>query len=222
MVGLRFFISRCNGLTSVLLAGFVFLSSIQNVHAAATWTRTTSFSPADVTRTYMDHAGTWNGSAEVTNTTGDTFRLTLSNTADGLPTVADDTAFDLAITVTIPSRFRLPVSPFAVAVTRTPLSCATITGVTATPASSTLVTLNLPANTNILPGCGYTFALGLTSNNLAPFVAAGTYPVSFAITYNATDNTPATQQSASIVQSVEVRRGEVALLKTAVTPIALN
>ena len=100
-----------------MFVGAVLLLPVQNADAVATWTRSTVFNPADFSRTYMDHAGTWNGSAEVTNTTGDRFLLTLRNTADSLPTVAADTAFDLAITATIPARFRLPVSSFTVVVT---------------------------------------------------------------------------------------------------------
>jgi hypothetical protein len=180
----------------------------------------------------MDSGGVWNGSAEVTNTTGDGFSLTLVNSAAGAPDpLLNDVAFDIALTLNVPAGFRLPVSPFTVTTAASggdpgAGNCVAPGGgsITATQAGGvgTPVTFSFPANTNLpaqgagaLP-CSYTLSFGLTTTNVAPFVAAGNRTLNYSFRYNVTDDTPASQQTVSAPQNIAVRRGGVIVTKTAV------
>lgn len=57
----------------------------------------TDFLPADGVRTYLDIGGAWNGTTDVTATTGDTFEFRINNGAS--PATS---AFDLAPSITLP------------------------------------------------------------------------------------------------------------------------
>jgi uncharacterized repeat protein (TIGR01451 family)/fimbrial isopeptide formation D2 family protein len=223
MRGLRISGIRKNWLASLALGGFVFLLSPQIVEAAASLTLSTSFQSVDPARanTYMDQAGTWNGTTEVTNGNADIFTLRVANA--GAP--ATD-AFDLGITVTLPSGFRLPdiVAPINNPVTVTsPTGCNTNAGVTnftglnATQAGAT-VNFNIPANRNIPLGCTYDFSFRLTTRNAAPFPAAGANNITYAVTYN--DGGPTLNTSSA--QTVQVNPAVMALTKTALTTSAAN
>ncbi len=213
-------------IAKVIFAGSVFLCSVGNAFADASLDTSSAFAAADSARDipaiaspYMDSGGTWNGLAEVTDGTGDSFGFTIANTAPGLPLPIDDTAFDLAVSIDVASGFRLPMQPLPVFVT----SACPIFAVTATQPGGvgSPISLNIPLNTNILPGCSYTFTLGLTTDNNAPFVADGFYDVDFNVTYYADDNDSNTEVALPPqTETVEVRTGEIAILKTAVTPIA--
>lgn len=65
------------------------------------------FQPADATRTSMDIGGVWNGNANVTSTTGDTFVVTFTN--DG-----DTSAYGLSATAVLPAGFRYVAGSVAV------------------------------------------------------------------------------------------------------------
>jgi uncharacterized repeat protein (TIGR01451 family) len=195
---------------------------------------TFEFIPADPARaadSYMDSGGAWNGNAEVTNTTGDTLRVTISNTAPGTPDVTvDDVAFDIALTIAVPAGFRLPASPFNATTTASggdPLAnnCVAPGGGTVTAAQpggiGTPITINIPANTN-QPGqgtgtaCTYTFTFGITTRNVAPFVTAGNYGLDYSFSYNEVDDDLNSRQTITGQQTLEVRRGDVIVNKTAV------
>ncbi len=210
-------------LAKIIFAGSVFLCSSGNVIADANLATLSAFASADAARanTYMDTAGTWNGANEVTNTIGDTFVFTVDNQAAGLP--ADDTAFDLAVSIEVGSNFRLPTSPFSVTVVESPL-CPVFPVTTATQAggAGTTISLNIPPDTDILPGCSYSFTFGLTANDSPPSVTDGFYDIDFDISYNIDDDDANTQTTQTQTEIVEVRTGEVALLKTAVTAIAAD
>ena len=84
-----------NLLAKVVIAGSVFLWPMENAFALPNLTTSSaSFTSADPARanSYMDAGGVWDGSTEVSNV-GDTFTLTITNTAVGTP--AADSAFDL-------------------------------------------------------------------------------------------------------------------------------
>lgn len=174
----------------------------------------------------MDSGGVWNGSTEVTNspTGGDIFSIMLENSAAGAPDpLVNDVAFDIGLTLNMPTGFRLPVSPFTVttAASGGGSNCTAPGGVTATQAGNT-ITFNFPANTN-LPAqgagaqpCRYTLSFGLTTTNVAPFVGAGTRTLNYSFRYNEIDDTPASQQTVNASQNIEVRRGDVIVTKTAV------
>jgi len=209
-------------LTALLFAGCLLLLPVQNALAVANIVTGSSFTSADPARSnaYMDAGGTWNGATEVTNTTGDTLTLTLQNTATG--PVSTDSAFNFALTVNVNSGFRLPTSPVVVTVTSFTGTCPLINSVTATQAGGvgTPVTVNFPTNTRIEPGCSYNLDLSLTTDSVAPSVAAGFYNIDFNLRYNKINNTANSVHTQKQTQSVEVRKGEIALIKTAVTPLA--
>jgi len=208
-------------LANALFACICLVAPAKNAEAVANLNLSTSFTSADSARgsSYMDAGGTWNGVAEVTNTTGDSLVLSVQNTAG--PPAIDNSAFDIAISVDVQSGFRLPTSPYAVTVTESP-ACAALAGITATQpgGAGSTININIPADIDILPGCSYDFEIGLTTDDTAPSVLAGTYPVDFNVSYNEIDNDAASSQVDGASRNVDVRRGDVALLKTAVTALA--
>jgi uncharacterized repeat protein (TIGR01451 family)/fimbrial isopeptide formation D2 family protein len=199
------------------------------------------FIPADAARDpdgtpnngdeYMDSGGAWNGSTEVTNSTGDTFRLTLTNNAPGLPDpLVDDVAFDIALSLGVPTGFRLPASPFIVSTAASggdagAGNCIAPGGgtITATQAggAGTPISFVFPANTN-LPAqgtgspCSYTLTFGLTTNNASLFPVVGNNLLNYTFTYNEIDNDTNSQQTAVAQTGVQVRAGGVIVTKTAV------
>ena len=211
-------------LAGVMLAGAGVLLSVNNAYAAASLALSSNFTSADPARAsaYMDSGGTWNGSSEVTNTTGDRFVLSVQNTAS-LPA---DVAYDLAINATVPAHFRLPTSPSSVTVTETSgtAGCTVIGSLSATQAGGpgTDVAFNIPANTSILPGCRYTFDFGLTTDDVPPSASSGSYSIGFNVSYDEVAGDTTTIQTSSTSHSVEVRKGSVSLVKTANTPVAGN
>lgn len=180
---------------------------------------------------YMDAGGTWNGMVEVTDTTGDTFRLTVTNSAAGAPDpLTDDVAFDISLTLNVPGGFRLPASPFTVTTAASggdagAGNCVAPGGgtITATQAggAGTPVTFVFPPDTN-LPAqgagtpCAYTLTFGLTTSDVAPFPANGNHTLGYAFTYNEIDNDAGSQQTVNAQTGVEVRTGDVIVTKTAV------
>ncbi|GIX21595.1 MAG: hypothetical protein KatS3mg121_0378 [Gammaproteobacteria bacterium] len=176
---------------------------------------------------YMDSGGTWNGAAEVTNSSGDTFRFTLSNTAAGQPDPAvDEIAYDLAVSLTLPAGLRLPVSPFPVTVTASGGdpglgNCTAPAGVTATQSGST-VSFVLPPGTS-LPGqgggaepCRLRFEFGLTTRDAVPFAPAGAAVLDYTATFNSVPGDPGSAAAVSGQQTVAVRRGDLIVTKSAV------
>src|SRR5688500_11050536 len=166
-----------------LIVGLLALCCIAPAWAVHSINTSTSFTPADPARNsppYMDSGGVWNGSAEVTNTTGDSFSISLSNTAAGLPNpLVNDVAFDIALTLNVPAGFRLPASPFTVNTSASggDTNCTAPGGgsISATQAGGvgTPIIFNFPANTN-LPArgagaspCSYTLSFGLTTSDAA-------------------------------------------------------
>ena len=208
-------------LANALFACICLVAPAKNAEAVANLNLSTSFTSADPARgsSYMDAGGTWNGVAEVTNTTGDSLVLSVQNTAG--PPAVDNSAFDIAISVDVQSGFRLPTSPYAVTVTESP-ACAALAGITATQpgGAGSTININIPADIDILPGCSYDFEIGLTTDDTAPSVLGGTYPVDFIFNYNEIDNDATSSQTSGVSRNVDVRRGDVALLKTAVTALA--
>lgn len=88
---------------------FAFLVS-GSVLGAASISTSTDFLPADSARDYMDVGGVWDGSNEVTNTTGDTLEIVLDNNGDGffdsnldLQEDLFDAAENLELEVTLPA-----------------------------------------------------------------------------------------------------------------------
>ncbi|MBA3581949.1 MAG: DUF11 domain-containing protein [Gammaproteobacteria bacterium] len=178
---------------------------------------TTQFTSADAARAnaYMDSGGVWNGSAEVSNTTGDRFTVQIQNTGAD---VNNDRAFDFGLTATLPTGFRLSSNTVTATDNNLPsaIACVVPTGFTATQVGTT-VTFNIPANTNLpAQGCRFTFVVGLTTATTGPFVSSGSYNIAFNHRYNEVDNDNSTQQTGSTNQPVEVRAGDIVILKTGI------
>jgi len=207
-----------------VISGTVFLLPVEKAHAVANLNISTSFLSTDSARANlsMDSAGTWDGANDVTNTTGDTFILSVQNTAAGAANV--DSAFDIDISINVPAGFRLPQSPMAVSVSDSPVACANISGVSATQPGGVgnNVVLSIANNTDIAPGCTYNFSLGLTTDNSAPFAPTGLRPVVFNFSYNAINNDVGSQVNTPTTENIQVNPGNVALTKTSLTPVAAN
>jgi len=77
---------------------FTFFAFAGEAAAQPAFTTSHSFTAAESGRAFMTVGGVWNGSSEVTNTTGDTISVVYTNTGNA-------TAFDFAPSVTLPSGF---------------------------------------------------------------------------------------------------------------------
>lgn len=80
-----------------LLYFVALIFSLSSYAAADLSLESTAFNPADSGRSEMDVGGAWNGTTEVTSTTGDTFKLTVNNSNSGT------TAFNVDLSVKIPT-----------------------------------------------------------------------------------------------------------------------
>lgn len=95
----RFF-KKINAIVWVRLLLVWLVTSVSSLAwAAPVVTATTTFVPADPTRSYLDVGQVWDGSQQVGTTTGDVIRLTLANAAGA------DPATDVQISVTLPNHF---------------------------------------------------------------------------------------------------------------------
>ncbi|VAW59494.1 hypothetical protein MNBD_GAMMA08-2610, partial [hydrothermal vent metagenome] len=210
----------------VAITSAVFLLSAESAFAVANLNLSTAFNSADPARTNtsMDSAGTWNGTTEVTNTTGDTFTFIVQNAAGGALGV--DSAFDIDINVTVTAGLRLPQSPMTVVANVTAGGCANFTVNATQPGGvGSVVNFNIPPNTNLEPSCTYEFALGLTTDNIAPFAPGGTASAVFNLSYNQIDNDTGSQLNPSSTQNITVNSVNLAnlsIVKTARTAVASN
>ena len=210
-----------------VITGAVFLLPVENAHAVANLNLSTSFTPADAARIngadpsigLMDSAGTWNGAADVTDVTGDTFTLTVQNTN----TAVGDSAFDLDISANIPAGVRLPFPTLNIIGVVTAGGCGNINSIEVTQPGGTGndLNFNIDPNTNIGPGCTYEFTIGLTTDNAAPFAPTGNQAVVFDLSYNEFDNV-GPQINVPATQNILINTGNVATTKRAITLIAGN
>lgn len=215
-------ILRTGLVASVITSAFLLLP-VEKAYAVASINLFTSFTPADNARQiafppYMDTAGTWDGSNEVTNTTGDDFTLTIQNTGG-------TDALDIGINVDVPPGFRLPQASFRLSVS-SPTGCNTTNGATrfnnldATQlgGAGATISFNIPANRNIPAGCTYDFTVGLTTNDTIPFATSGSNNLIYDFTYD--DGGPILTQSTA--QFVEVVESTLSVVKTAATPTGVD
>ena len=211
-----------SGLVISLITGTFLLSPVENAYAAPIINLFTSFTPADNARQiafppYMDTAGTWDGSNEVTNSTGDDFTLTVQNTGN-------DDALNLIIDVSVPSGLRLPQASFRLSVS-SPTGCNTTNGATrfnnidATQFGN-FISFNIPANRVIRANCTYDFTFGLTTNDTIPFATSGSNNLNYDFTYDETITGPTVNQSTA--QFVEVVESTLSVVKTAATPTGVD
>ena len=202
---------------STLILCLLTLAPVADTLAASNFTFTSSFTSADpVGRpTSMDVGGTWNGTTEVTNITGDTFTFGFTNTGP-------DPAFDFDIEIEVPNGWRVPgnilADPNAIDLIAQNGACGgDITGIDVTFSSNT-VNFAIPADQDIPVGCEFEFDIGLRTNLNA---AAGLADVILNVDYNEIDDTPPVQ-TASDTTNIQVNGGSLALNKVAVTTVVAN
>lgn len=148
---------------------------------------TTGFTPADPSRgAQMDVGGVWNGTSEVTNTTGDTFTLTISNLMAG-------TMYNVRPSITLPAGFSyVPGS---------------VVGATASQVGQTLTFTLSPVN--IPTGGQRIISYGLRA---ASTVSSGTHPLAITTLYKTTSGGSDLTNNTS--QAVLVARGDSVITKT--------
>ncbi len=139
----------------------------------------------------MDIGGVWNGTSEVTATTGDTFQFTVCS--NGADTVQSATA-----TATLPAHFSY------VAGTVNGLA-----GVTAAAAGS-VVTFSFPSGISLPNGTCATVGYGLTVDATE---TAGTYTVNYNVNYSSTTDGSGTAGSLPFLQNVLVQAGASTISK---------
>ncbi|MGZ0707440.1 isopeptide-forming domain-containing fimbrial protein [Coraliomargarita sp. W4R53] len=166
------------------------------VASAANFTTSQTFAPADATRgNYMDRAGVWNGSADVTSTTGDTFTALITN--DG------STAYDLSVEVELPAGFSYVNASASVSTVGVASPAVTASQ------SGTTLTFTLASGEFDLTGGGDSIEIdyGLVA---ADSVVGGTYQINYSYIYGDDENdaSPTTVTSA---QNVLVQAGDSVL-----------
>jgi hypothetical protein len=134
---------------SILLS----LLSLPSLGIAASVTASLQFVPADPGRTHMDRGGTWNGTAEVTATTGDTFRATFQNAA------GSGSAFDFAAKLNIMPNFALV--PSTVTATVSGAGCGSAPGVSGTRVGNDIVISFSPSGYDLPDDCELTIDYGV-------------------------------------------------------------
>ncbi|MCP3671624.1 MAG: hypothetical protein GY814_14580, partial [Gammaproteobacteria bacterium] len=201
-------------LAKLLIAGSIFLLPMGNAFAAADLsTSSAAFVSADPARTnsYMDAGGVWNGLTEVSNV-GDTFTLTIANTAGG--SIALDSAFDLQdVIVTVAAGFNLASNALNIN-NVTGGACPDISVGTAQQ-TGTQITLNIGNNEDVRPGCTYELSFGMTTTNT---VAGGSHPLSYSISYDDDGGNP---QTIPVAQNIDVNTGALSVSKTTATVTAV-
>jgi uncharacterized repeat protein (TIGR01451 family)/fimbrial isopeptide formation D2 family protein len=211
LFGNRRLIAGSGLFAKVVFAACVLLCVVGNALAAPNINLSSSFSPADASRTYMDIGGTWDGSAEVSN--GDGFTLSVAN-------IGADPAFDIGdILVTVPAGFVLATS--TVIVTDVGASCPNMNANASQPGAGNPITVNISLNnsTVINPGCTYHYAFLLTTNTAA---SAGTQSLGYTVTYNTINNDNGSAATANATQNIDVNAGAISLTKTTAESNPLN
>lgn len=156
----------------------------------------TTLTPADPSRDAIDIGGTWNGTTEVTATTGDGFTLVIRNLADPIDPLRN-TAYDVSITATLPTGFLYVAG--------------TIAGPPGTTASQsgTTLTIALPPDTDLLPGASLEVSYGLTTEAT---LTSGSKPLVYDIVYGTADGLG--DASLEETQAVQVYAGASTIRKT--------
>lgn len=157
-----------------------------------------TFSPADSTRSYMDIGGVWDGTSNVTTLSGDTFGLVISNTGSG-------ETFDLSPSVSLPAEFTLVGTP---SILQTGTGCLSSPSVVAT---QTAQVINFELSSYDLPeDCSLTILYGLTTSVAA---TSGTFSLTSSLTF-ATSEGGAQGAALTDVLNVSVNQGLTTIKKT--------
>lgn len=166
----------------------------------ASLSNTTSFVPSDPSRTSLDIGGSWNSAMGVEITSGvngDRFTLAVTNDATGDPMT--DTAFDVAVRVTLPAGFSYIPNSVSGDVAGEP-----------TIAGNDLL-FALPASQDIAPGATLTINYGLVTSTS---VVAGTYALDYLVDYSTSEGGALDQSFDPPDQNVLVEAGASVLTIT--------
>lgn len=167
--------------------------------AQTTFTTSTAFAPAQSGRTYMDIGGVWNGSTEVTNTTGDTFTFVITNTGA-------TSAFEISPRVTLPAHFQFVPGTVAVSLS-----------------SGGPITISASQSGNLIifvPQSGYDLPAGVTMTItyglrvLSTMPSSGTYSLTPAAHYATTNGGSLTQTPSFANQNILVQQGATIISKS--------
>ena len=158
---------------------------------------TFTFSPAQSGRGFMTVGGVWNGTTEVTATTGDTFTVTYTNTGDA-------TAFDFVPTITLPANFTYVTGTASV------VTSPATPGLTATAsqAGTTLTFTLSPTGYDLPAGSSITFTYGLTTTSA---IASGTYQITYNRNYSLTNGGALVGAGAAAQQNILVQAGDTTI-----------
>ncbi len=187
-----------------VLSGIVLLLLLPGAVCAGNITSTTSFTPAQAGRSWMDVGGVWNGAAVVP---ADTFTLTLSNAAS--------ISYDMLVLVNLPANFNYVPGTASVSGNA---SCTTVPTVAASQVAD-ILNFNLGPVVGLVGydmpvGCALTFTYGLT---VASPKTDGTYLVipawQGAVVDGGVRNLSPIQPSGNTTQSVLVQNGATIITK---------
>ena len=160
-------------------------------------TPVTTFTAAQSGRTFMTIGGVWNGTTEVTNTTGDTISVTFTNSGDA-------TAYDFVARVVLPTGFTR-VGSIGVSATSGSPAVSGSPGTTGT-ISVSLGGYDLPA------GASITLTYGLKT---ATTVAAGTHQITYNRNYSLVPaGTPLVGFGTDAQQNILVQAGDTTINAT--------
>jgi len=212
-----------------LITGAFFLSPVENASADAIINLNQVFSATNgLSRTFMENGGTWDGTSVISPNNGDNFTLSYINNASNAD-ILGNTAYDIAITLDVGPGIRVPAEPFTVNVTASQLSttaCPAIGGTVRARqpgGAGALVTIDLPANTDIRPQCLYDFEFELTTNFEFPYASPGNPAFNYTTTWSNQDGTPLNPQLSATFTDVEIRNGgALAVTKTVTTPLVVD
>ena len=160
----------------------------------------TGFTAADGVRTYVDVGGVWNGTSEVTTTTGDTFTITWTNTGDS-------PAYSFTPSITLPSHFNYVANTAQ-------LSDSVSTpglGVVATQAGAQLTFSILPGAYDLAPNTSLTLTYGVT---LATTANNASVDIGYRHVYDVLTNGVLQPFNGLVNQRVVVRAGDSTLTVT--------
>jgi len=172
--------------------------------AAPTFNTSATWTAAQAGRTWMDIGGVWNGTTEVTATTGDTVSFVLNNSA-----IAGNDAFDLTTSVALAAGFNYVAN--SASVTPTGAGCgAVVPTVTALQTGTTLNFTLTPAGYDLPAQCSLTFQYGLTA---ASSVVAGTFQMNHQWDYGLTNGGALTGTPGSQLLNILVYAGATIISK---------
>ncbi|MFH1499462.1 MAG: hypothetical protein ABII82_16755, partial [Verrucomicrobiota bacterium] len=159
----------------------------------------TGFTAAEGGRTYMTVGGVWNGTTEVTNTTGDTFSVTYVNNGDA-------TAFDFTPVVTLPVGGNFSYVPGTAQVVTTPATPGLT--VSAVQVGTQLNFTFAPAGYDLPAGTSITLSYGLRTDTA---ISSGTYQLTHNRTFALTDGGAQEAPGVNALQNILVQAGATTL-----------